>query len=855
MAAGRKVITLKNPYLGLIFLLVGILFFCVYILVPKHEYGDLSVAYPKCAVFEDMSEDGSLVAVNDDYSRIYCFDRDTSEIRYIVNSEELSEKDITLREVFFDADNTLYMYATIYDGSGMISQQNIYRFATDGDLLGCYSYFDALRDAEYTQNRLQAFSVSHGIITFLSKDGNVYDIVSADYRNGTSGVVGHYSADRGVAVKWASPNSDGSFDITCFDGSIGHLKKNGTFEKAARFDYSLKSTQKGNLLVNYFVSAGDKKFIVDSSDGDTIYAFEPAAAGNAPGEPAGHITLRELYGIDEELSEEQYRSFLQENAIRAVRAENDMLALCSGANVFFLNADGTFTVLDGEAGFTLPGKYSLPVAARTASFYLFVIFALLGAISLLGSLMKWHLSVRSKMMLIIVPLVIASFGVITYSALFETEKDYIRNYQSEYAAISSLVVKNLDTELIERIDSLDDISNGNMEKLRLQLREMLQEETGWSNGITVALYAFSPEGFNTLIATTDESYDDFVFRNNYLMRTLQDMQDDRVGQSDTYEFFSRQADDRYIDAVTLVRNDGGEIIALLDVYSNAAEIYEKLNQIRADIIIRCLIFLLILIGFLLLLAMYINSSLKRTSSVINELAKGNFEYRVEKLSTDELGIIGRGINEMAEQIQRMLDERDEFSVQAMEALVGALDAKDNYTNGHSVRVAQYSREIAKRLGHDAKMQRHVYYAGLLHDIGKIGIPDRIINKEGTLTQEEYARIKDHTVIGNEILRKLPALGDIHIGAYMHHERYDGNGYPEGLEGDRIPEIARIISVADAYDAMTSGRSYRKEMPREAVRREIERGKRTQFDPQMAEIMLQIDADGAGADAHGAKSTT
>lgn len=177
------------------------------------------------------------------------------------------------------------------------------------------------------------------------------------------------------------------------------------------------------------------------------------------------------------------------------------------------------------------------------------------------------------------------------------------------------------------------------------------------------------------------------------------------------------------------------------------------------------------------------------------------------------------------------------------SLAEAIDAKDAYTKGHSGRVAEYSREIARRCGYDKKGQDEIYMMGLLHDVGKIGVPDAVINKAGRPTDEEYAQIKKHPSIGGRILKNIQEMPSLAKGARWHHERYDGRGYPDGLAGKEIPEESRIIAVADAYDAMSSNRSYRKTLPQEVIRGEIEKGKGTQFDPRFADIMLNmIDED-------------
>ena len=177
--------------------------------------------------------------------------------------------------------------------------------------------------------------------------------------------------------------------------------------------------------------------------------------------------------------------------------------------------------------------------------------------------------------------------------------------------------------------------------------------------------------------------------------------------------------------------------------------------------------------------------------------------------------------------------------QTVEALASAIDAKDPYTNGHSRRVAEYSQKIARAVGKSEEECEKIYFTGLLHDVGKIGIPSSIINKKGRLTNEEYEQIKQHPVKGGQILSTIKQSPWLSIGARYHHERYGGRGYPEGLKGEDIPEIARIVAVADAYDAMTSNRSYRNSIPQHIVREELVKGMGTQFDPEFAKAMLHL----------------
>ena len=194
---------------------------------------------------------------------------------------------------------------------------------------------------------------------------------------------------------------------------------------------------------------------------------------------------------------------------------------------------------------------------------------------------------------------------------------------------------------------------------------------------------------------------------------------------------------------------------------------------------------------------------------------------------------------LADEVEIKTQENENLSLRIVQTLAEAIDAKDNYTNGHSGRVAKYTREIARRFGYSQKRQDEIYMMGLLHDVGKIGVPDAVINKPAKLTEEEYAQIKTHPVMGDRILKNIRERPKLAVGARWHHERYDGTGYPDGLSGDKIPEEARIIAVADAYDAMTSRRSYRGILPQDIVRNEIKNGKGKQFDPAFADIMLTM----------------
>jgi HD-GYP domain-containing protein (c-di-GMP phosphodiesterase class II) len=176
----------------------------------------------------------------------------------------------------------------------------------------------------------------------------------------------------------------------------------------------------------------------------------------------------------------------------------------------------------------------------------------------------------------------------------------------------------------------------------------------------------------------------------------------------------------------------------------------------------------------------------------------------------------------------------------LEALTTSIDAKDKYTCGHSQRVALLTAQLADAAGLDADQVDRFRIAGLVHDIGKIGVPEHVLTKEGDLTEEEFHAICKHPEIGARILRDIPQMEDILGGVLHHHEKHDGGGYPHGLAGNDIPLVARMISLADAFDAMSSSRTYRNAMTRQSVLDEMKRVSGMQFDPELADIFFHLD---------------
>lgn len=200
-------------------------------------------------------------------------------------------------------------------------------------------------------------------------------------------------------------------------------------------------------------------------------------------------------------------------------------------------------------------------------------------------------------------------------------------------------------------------------------------------------------------------------------------------------------------------------------------------------------------------------------------------------------------NGLEERLAEKTKEVELVTLNSIMAIANTLDAKDVYTSGHSNRVAKISVEIAKRMGMEEETVKNLNFMALLHDIGKIGVPDMILNKPQPLTDEEFAVIKKHPAIGGDILKSITTIPNLHYGALYHHERFDGRGYPGGLKGEEIPFEARIIAVADAYDAMASNRAYRQALSNERIMEELEKSKGKQLDSEITEALIKMLTEG------------
>lgn len=228
------------------------------------------------------------------------------------------------------------------------------------------------------------------------------------------------------------------------------------------------------------------------------------------------------------------------------------------------------------------------------------------------------------------------------------------------------------------------------------------------------------------------------------------------------------------------------------------------------------------------------SSLQGTEDKVIGIEMGADDFLIKPVNKHELLARTKSLVRL-----KHLNDHLDNTENVLFVLAQTVEAKDPYTEGHLKRMVNYSSGMAKCMGLPHEMKTALEYAGILHDIGKIGISESILCKPGPLTKEEFEKMKEHSIIGEKIVRPLRFSDSVAPIVRGHHERWDGSGYPDGLAGEKIPIGARIISVVDAYDAMTTDRPYRRNMPKEKAINILQEGKKTQWDAKLVEAFIEI----------------
>lgn len=288
------------------------------------------------------------------------------------------------------------------------------------------------------------------------------------------------------------------------------------------------------------------------------------------------------------------------------------------------------------------------------------------------------------------------------------------------------------------------------------------------------------------------------------------------------------------------------VIAIQDESAALVSVAEMRRQIIVISLIAAIFAIIIGVVF----AKGLTTPVHQLAGVAGKIAAGDFSQRITINSRTEIGELGDSFNSMAEKIQhyisdlqRASDENRQLFLGTVKSLAAAIDGKDPYTRGHSERVSRFSVAIAQRIGMNDEEVEKIRLSALLHDVGKIGIDDNILKKPAALTDEEYEIMKQHPQKGYKIMSQIPAMKDFLPGMYMHHEMLDGRGYPQGLKGDEIPMMARIVAVADTFDAMTTDRPYSRALKIEEALRLIRGYVGTRYDYNVVEALVKACDEG------------
>ncbi len=452
------------------------------------------------------------------------------------------------------------------------------------------------------------------------------------------------------------------------------------------------------------------------------------------------------------------------------------------------------------------------------------------------SINKWnpiHSSLYIKLVVILFLVFTITVLGLTYQLERNLEETHLNLVQNELKSIAAIAAVSIDGDVVAGWRKPEQQQTQEYMAIKKFLANF--KEANDSIQDIYIMRKGAAERALVFILEIDESEDAAGFNELY----------DSAGAPDMLTGFERPAVDKEFATdkwgITLsgyapIKNSQGETVAIVGIDFDAQSIQDGIAERREQMLLYSGIGMLIMLGVSLILAKSIVSRLKQVKVAVDTVLEdeaGTHHYYREK---DEVNLLAHRVNRL---IKKVAVEKEQILVSIIMTLVNTLEVRDEYTHGHSTEVAVIATDIMTALKIDTEERFMINFAALLHDIGKIGIADTILNKKGKLTEEEFDAIKQHPVMGAKILAGIPSLNQIAEIVKYHHERYDGGGYPNGLSGAEISLGARIIAVADSFQAMISDRPYRKGMSQQAAMEEMERNKGTQFDPEIIEVFLKI----------------
>ena len=333
-------------------------------------------------------------------------------------------------------------------------------------------------------------------------------------------------------------------------------------------------------------------------------------------------------------------------------------------------------------------------------------------------------------------------------------------------------------------------------------------------------------------------------RDNPLVRDWMAQSGADAGLTREFDLTSGGDTVRMVGSMATAELAGGRRLGIASIVSRDVAMAPA-NRMAAQTIWASLIVAFVTVLVAILFAGYIANPIKELATGARAMADGDFSRRIRVWSNNETGMLARDFNRMADRLSSTVDEMRDAAVRNHELFIGtvrglaaAIDGKDPYTRGHSERVAEFSSAMAIELGLSEEEVEKIRISGLMHDVGKLAIEDKILRKPAALTDEEFEIMREHPERGTRIMSEIPHMREFIPGMRFHHEMMNGKGYPLGLEGNQIPLMARIVSVADTFDAMTTNRPYQKQMPIDLVFEKIRDMAGIRYDPEVVEALVK-----------------
>lgn len=437
--------------------------------------------------------------------------------------------------------------------------------------------------------------------------------------------------------------------------------------------------------------------------------------------------------------------------------------------------------------------------------------------------MKKFFTLRTKLFMAFFALTAIITIAISYKLYVHMKTDHLGTLKRDLSIITSLALTQEEGRILQKVAVKGD--KAEISSAAKELRRILTSEGLEIDKVAVWQVLNSKD----YIYLTEDTMPRYDFNPEIPPPNLQISDIDHViVMSDNLDFG--------IMVYAPLKDVSNRTVAIVGIKVNSALITEDIRHFSLQVASVAIMAIMIVSVISFWLSRGFCRRLTRLNDAIDEIAAGNMNIVVPESGQDEVTVLAQRINKLAVTLS---NEREEMLLSAIESLVAALEAKDSYTYGHSSQVSTIANAIASKIGLSEHERFFVRIAALLHDIGKIGIPEQILNKPGQLDREERRVIEQHPEIGAKILKGIPALVRVTEIVKHHHARWDGKGYPEALAGEEIPLGARIIAIADTYQAMTSDRPYRNGLLGNIAMDELCRCAGSQFDPSLVGVFAEV----------------